>query len=128
MDTRRGALASEWIFSHDNSYLRPYTFLDAGILALHAGDVDRAGRLVACARIFVDSDSIPDPDDRVELDDAIAWLRQDLGDQLEAVWSEGTALSLDQAQALSHSRDYIQQNATRFTVDHLSASAASGHR
>lgn len=104
MHTRRGALAREWIVSHDNSYLRPYAFLDAGILAMHARDVDRAGRLVACAnRIFVDSDSIPDPDDRVELDDAIAQLRQELGDQLEAVWSEGTALSLDQAQALAQS-------------------------
>jgi tetratricopeptide (TPR) repeat protein len=99
---RRFRMSSEWIFANDNAYLRPYAFLDAGILALHDGDLERAGRLVACAhRIFEDSDAIPDPDDRVELDDAIARLRQQLGERFDAVWAEGRALSPDGAQALA---------------------------
>jgi tetratricopeptide (TPR) repeat protein len=99
---RRFRMSSEWIFANDNAYLRPYALLDAGILALHDGDLERAGRLIACAqRIFEDTDSIPDPDDRVELDDAIALLRQRLGEQFEAVWAEGRALSQGGAQALA---------------------------
>ncbi|MGB2952889.1 MAG: tetratricopeptide repeat protein, partial [Gaiellaceae bacterium] len=99
---RRFRASSEWIFANDNAYMRPYTFLDAGILALHDGDLERAGRLVACAqRIFEDTDSIPDPDDRVELDEAVARLEQQLGEQFDSVWAEGRALSPDEAQALA---------------------------
>ena len=99
---RRFRMSSEWIFANDNAYLRPYAFLDAGILALHDGDLERAGRLVACAhRIFEDTDAIPDPDDRVELDDAISRLRQQLGERFDTVWAEGRALSPDGAQALA---------------------------
>jgi len=99
---RRFRMSSEWIFANDNAYLRPYALLDAGILALHDGDLERAGRLIACAqRVFEDTDSTPDPDDRVELEDAIARLRQQLGEQFEAVWAEGRALSRDGAQALA---------------------------
>lgn len=99
---RRFRGSSEWIFANENAYMRPYAFLDAGILALHAGDLERAGRLVACAqRIFEDTDSIPDPDDRVELDEAVARLKQQLGERFDSVWSEGRALSPDEAQALA---------------------------
>ncbi len=99
---RRFRASSEWILENENAYLRPYTFLDAGILALYDGDLERAGRLIACAqRIFDDTDAIPDPDDRVELDEAVARLKQQLGDQFDAVWGEGRALSLDEAQALA---------------------------
>lgn len=99
---RRFRMSSEWIFANDNAYLRPYAFLDAGILALHDGDLERAGRLVACSqRIFEDTDSIPDPDDRVELDDAVARLEDQLGDSFDAVWSNGRSLSLAEAQTLA---------------------------
>jgi hypothetical protein len=88
--------------ANDNAYLRPYALLDTGMLVLHDGDLERAARLIACAqRIFEDTDSIPDPDDRVELDDAIALLRQRLGEQFDAVWAEGRALSQGGAQALA---------------------------
>ncbi len=99
---RRFRRSSEWIFANDNAYMRPYAFLDAGILALHDGDLERAGRLVACAqRIFEDTDSIPDPDDRVELDDAIVRLKNQLGDRFDAVWLDGRSVSLDEAQTLA---------------------------
>jgi tetratricopeptide (TPR) repeat protein len=99
---RRFRSSSAWIFANDNAYMRPYAFLDAGVLALHDGDLERAGRLVACARrIFEDTDSIPDPDDRVELDQALDQLRERLGERFETVWSEGTALSRGEAEALA---------------------------
>lgn len=99
---RRFAVASEWIFANDNEYLRPYFFLDAGVLALHDGDDERAGRLVACAdRIFRDTDSIPDPDDYVELEQAVAELRERLAERFDTVWEEGRALSEEAAQGLA---------------------------
>src|SRR5439155_21310896 len=94
--------SSEWILANDNAYLRPYTFLDAGVLALHDGDLERAGRLVACAqRIFEETGSIPDPDDRVELDEAVARLERELGDRFDAVQAEGRALSTEEAEGLT---------------------------
>ncbi len=99
---RRFRSSSEWFFANDNAYMRPYAFLDAGVLALHDGDLERAGRLVACAqRIFEETDSIPDPDDRVELDGAIVRLKDQLGDRFDVVWSNGRSLSLDEAQTLA---------------------------
>lgn len=99
---RRFRTSSEWIFAHDNAYLRPYSFLDAGVLALHDGDVDRACRLVACAqRIFEETDSIPDPDDYVELESATAQLKERLGDRFATVWDEGRRLGIEQAVALA---------------------------
>lgn len=82
--------------------MRPYTFLDAGVLALHDGELARAARLIACAqRIFEETGSIPDPDDRVELDEAVARLRSDLGDRFDTAWAEGRALSIFEAEALA---------------------------
>jgi tetratricopeptide (TPR) repeat protein len=99
---RRFRASSDWIFANDNAYLRPYSFLDAGVLAIHDGDLERAGRLVAVAqRIFEETESIPDPDDRVELDTAVARLREELGDRFGAVWTEGRTLALDEAEALA---------------------------
>ena len=99
---RRFAVASAWIFANDNEYLRPYAFLDAGVLALHDGDDERAGQLVACAdRIFRDTDSIPDPDDYVELEQAVATLRERLGERFGAVWEQGRGLSQETAQDLA---------------------------
>jgi non-specific serine/threonine protein kinase len=101
---RRFRSSSEWILDNDNAYLRPYAFLDAGVLALHDGDLERAGRLVACAqRIFEETGSIPDPDDAVELDEAAAKLREGLGGRFESVWAEGHGLSPDDAEALARS-------------------------
>jgi hypothetical protein len=101
---RRFRSSSEWILANDNAYLRPYTFLDAGVLALHDGDFDRAGRLIACARrIFEETDSIPDPDDHVELDEAVTRLEQELGERFAAVQAEGRALSVTEAEALARS-------------------------
>jgi non-specific serine/threonine protein kinase len=98
---RRFRASSEWILANKNAYMLPYAYLDAGVLALHDGDLERAGRLVACAQgIFEDADSIPDPDDGVELERAVARLRQELGGRFDAVWAEGRALSGDEAQAL----------------------------
>jgi tetratricopeptide (TPR) repeat protein len=99
---RRFQTASAWIFANNNAYLRPYAFLDAGVLALNDSDDERACRLVACAqRIFEETDSIPDPDDHVELDHAVATLRERLGDRFDQVWADGQALSVDEAQALA---------------------------
>lgn len=99
---RRFRASSDWIFANENAYLRPYSFLDAGILALHDGDLERAGRLVACAqRIFEDTDAIPDPDDCVELDESITRLKHQLGERFDSVWSAGRALELDEAQTLA---------------------------
>jgi tetratricopeptide (TPR) repeat protein len=101
---QRFRASSEWIFANDNAYLRPYAFLDAGIIALYDGDLERAGRLVSCAqRIFEDTDAIPDPDDHVELDDAVVRLRRELGERFDPVWAEGRALSRDEAQVLARS-------------------------
>lgn len=99
---RRFAAASEWIFANDNAYMRPYVFLDAGVIALHDGDDERACRLVACAdRIFRDTDSIPDPDDYVELENATATLRERLADRFDEIWAEGRRLEEDAAQELA---------------------------
>jgi hypothetical protein len=99
---RRFRSSNAWILGNDNAYMRPYTFLDAGVLALHDGDVERAGRLVAYAqRLFEQSGSIPDPDDGAELDEAVARLREQLGDRYEAVAAEGRALGLEEAAALA---------------------------
>jgi len=99
---RRFRASSDWIFANDNAYLRPYSFLDAGVLAIHDGDLERAGRLVAVAqRIFEETESIPDPDDRVELDIAVARLQEELGDRFGAVWAEGQKLALGEAEALA---------------------------
>jgi tetratricopeptide (TPR) repeat protein len=98
---RRFNAAADWAFASDNAYLRPYMFLDAGVLALREGDVERAARLVSCAaRIFRETDSIPDPDDHVELDKAIFQLREKLGERFETVWAEGQQLSADDARGL----------------------------
>jgi hypothetical protein len=102
---RRFRASSEWIFANENAYLRSYSFLDAGVLALHDGDDERACRLVACAqRIFEDTDSIPDPDDYVELENAVAELEERLRDRFDGIWNEGRALGLDQAEALARGR------------------------
>jgi len=101
---KRFRSSSEWIFAHEDAYLRPYAFLDAGVLAIHDGDLERGARLVARAeRIFQESGSIPDPDDRVELDDSIARLRKELGSRFEGAWAEGREMSLGEAQALARS-------------------------
>jgi tetratricopeptide (TPR) repeat protein len=98
---RRFEAAAGWSFANDNAYLRPYMFLDAGALALHDGDAERATRLVSCAdRIFRETDSIPDPDDHVELDNAISQLREQLGERFDTVWAEGQQLSADHARSL----------------------------
>jgi tetratricopeptide (TPR) repeat protein len=99
---RRFRASSEWIFANEDAYLRPYSFLDAGILALHDGDLERAGRLVAVAlRIFEETESIPDPDDRVELDNAVARLGRELGDRFGAVSAEGRKLAMGEAESLA---------------------------
>jgi len=102
---RRFRSAREWIFNHDNAYLTPYAYLDAGVLALHDGDLDRACRLVSVAtRIFEETDSIPDPDDRVELDTAVSMLRARLGERFDAISRQGRGLAHDEARALANQR------------------------
>ncbi len=94
--------SSAWIFANDNAYLKPYALLDAGVLALHDGDLERACRLLAVAnRIFEETESIPDPDDRVELDTAVHRLRSELRDGFDSLWAEGRTLSLEQAHKLT---------------------------
>jgi len=46
-------------------------------------------------------DSIPDPDDYVELEDAVARLRQRLGERFESAWAEERALSDEAARQLA---------------------------
>src|ERR671936_2923284 len=99
---RRFRASSAWIFATDNAYLRPYALLDAGVLALHDGELERACRLVAAAqRIFEETGSIPDPDDRIELDNAVADLKKQLGERFADLWQEGKALRLEEAQTLA---------------------------
>ena len=99
---RRFRASSEWSFANDNAYLRPYAFLDAGVLALYDGDLERACLLVASAqRIFEETNSIPDPDDRVELDVAVARLRDELADRFEDLWAEGRKLTSEDGEALA---------------------------
>jgi tetratricopeptide (TPR) repeat protein len=99
---RRFQLASSWIFANDNAYLRPYALLDAGVLALSGGDAERACLLIACARqIFEQTNSMPDPDDHVELENAVATLRERLGRGFDRAWGEGQALGIEEAQALA---------------------------
>jgi tetratricopeptide (TPR) repeat protein len=102
---RRYRTSSERIFANENAYLRPYSLLDAGVLALHDGDEERACRLVACAqRIFEDTNSIPDPDDYVELENAVAQLQERLGSRFASVWDEGRVLAVEDAEALARGR------------------------
>lgn len=92
----------DWIFAHDDAYMSPYVFLDAGVLALHDRDFERAGRLVACAqRIFEDTGAIPDPDDKVELDNAVSHLKLELGHRFESIWAQGKKLTVADAQTLA---------------------------
>ena len=99
---RRFRLAAEWIFANENEYLKPYVFLDAGVISLYDGHDERACRLVACAdRIFRDTDAIPDPDDYVELEEAVAALRERLGARFDEIWAEGRELDPSAAQELA---------------------------
>jgi hypothetical protein len=99
---RRFKLSSEWIFAYDNAYLRPYALLDAGVIALHEGALDRATRLVSAAqRIFEETDSIPDPDDAVELNEAVASLKSKFGEGFERAWAAGRQLTFEEAMALA---------------------------
>ena len=76
--------------------------LDAGILALNDGDLERACQLVSAAqRIFDDTGAIPDPDDRVELDHAVASLRDKLSDRFDGLWAAGRALNFEDARTLA---------------------------
>ena len=101
---RRFRTSSEWIFANDNAYLRPYAFLDAGVLALHDGDAERAAQLISCARrIFEETDAIPDPDDYVELESAVTKLKDQLGDRFDDAWSVGQRLTIDEARTLARS-------------------------
>lgn len=99
---RRFTASSSWIFGHDNAYLRPYSFLDAGILAVRDGDVERGCRLVALAqRMFDDSGAIPDPDDRVELDEVVSRLRSALSERFDALWESGRSLDVAAGEELA---------------------------
>lgn len=99
---RRFRSSSQWIFAADDAYLRPYAVLDAGILALHDGDLERACHLVSAAqRVFEDTGAIPDPDDRVELDQAVESLRDQLGDRFDGLWSAGRAMNFEDVRTLA---------------------------
>jgi tetratricopeptide (TPR) repeat protein len=99
---RRFKLSSEWIFAHDNAYLRPYALLDAGVVAMHEGALDRATQLLSAAqRIFEETDSIPDPDDAVELNEAVARLKSVFGGGFERAWAVGRKLTFKEAMALA---------------------------
>ncbi len=57
---------------------------------------------VACAdRIFRETDSISDPDDYVELENATAALRERLGGRFDTVWAMGCALDDERARQLA---------------------------
>jgi hypothetical protein len=76
--------------------------LDAGVLALHEGALDRATQLVSAAqRIFEETDSIPDPDDAVELKEAVARLKSEFGGWFERAWVVGRHLTFREAMALA---------------------------
>jgi hypothetical protein len=99
---RRYRASSAWIFAHEDAYLRPYSLLDAGVLAVFDHDFERAASLVAAARrIFDESGSIPDPDDQVELDGAVARLKVELGERFALVWAGGQTMSLADARTLA---------------------------
>ena len=99
-------------FSADDAYLRPYAMLDAGILALNDGDLERACQLVSAAqRIFDETGAIPDPDDRVELDHAVASLRDKLSDRFDGLWAAGRALNFERA--VLHLEGHVRVNDLR---------------
>ncbi len=99
---RRFELSSGWIFANDNAYLKPYSLVDAAVLAARGGAVDRSVRLVARAwRVFEETDAIPDPDDHVEIYRLIDDLRSRLGDRFQGLWDDGRDLDLTEAQRLA---------------------------
>lgn len=99
---RRFRASSEWIFAHDDAYMRPYALLDAGVLALDEGKLDRSARLVAAAqRVFEEGGTVPDPDDAVELSGAKARLQAELGAAFETAWATGRRLTFSEAQTLA---------------------------
>jgi hypothetical protein len=82
--------------------LRPYALLDAGVVALHEGVLDRATQLVSAAqRIFEETDSIPDPDDEVELNEAVGRLKSEFSGGFERAWAVGRQLTFKEATALA---------------------------
>ncbi len=99
---RRFRSSSAWIFAHEDAYLRPYSLLDAGVLALFDDDFERSALLIASAQtLFEETASVPDPDDRVELDNAVDRLKAELGPRFEEVRAKGRKLTLAQAQELA---------------------------
>ena len=99
---RRFAAAREWIVETPNAYLRPYAFLDAAVMALHDGELERSTQLLARAdRSFTEAGTIADPDDQLEFDAAHDRLQQELGPQFTTIWAHGYALSDAEALAIA---------------------------
>lgn len=90
--------------SRDELTLR-YSILDGAIVALADRRIDDATRLLGAAEAhFEEAGAVPDPDDQVEMDDAIAEVRRQLEpSRLTASWNDGARLSMGAAveQALS---------------------------
>jgi non-specific serine/threonine protein kinase len=99
---RRFELSSSWIFANDNAYLKPYSLVDAAVLAARDGDLHRSICLLARAwRVFEETDAIPDPDDHIEVDRLIDELHSQLGDDYDGLWHQGRMLDLGEAQRIA---------------------------
>jgi tetratricopeptide (TPR) repeat protein len=78
-------------------YLLPYCVCDFGIVALADGDLERAARLLAAGTgLFEETGAVPDPDDQVEIENALVRLRATLDDELfTTAWTEGRRLAVN---------------------------------
>ncbi len=89
--------ALEWVAESREMYLLPYCLVDSALLALHDGDPERAATLLGAAQaIFDETGAVPDPDDRVEIDN----LRAQLEGESDAA-AGGRKLDVDAALALA---------------------------
>jgi tetratricopeptide (TPR) repeat protein len=81
-----------------DDYLLPYCLLGAGSSALLRGDAaEGATRLAAAKAAFDATGAAIDPGSAEEYEAAVADARRRLGDAFDAVWAEGSRLSLSQA-------------------------------
>jgi tetratricopeptide (TPR) repeat protein len=84
--------------SRDELTLR-YSILDGAIIALANGRLDNASRLLGAAQAhFQAAGAMPDPDDQLEMENALAAVRQRVEPaRFNALWSEGAQLSMEVA-------------------------------
>ena len=96
----------DWAWEHRDMYILPYSLVDFGVVAAAEGELVRAARLLGAGEgLFEAAGAVPDPDDRVEFDEAVANVREALDDASFAdAWERGRGLSLEDAVAYATDR------------------------